>query len=390
MLFDDYQRRALKTDQKKDIALSVEGLASETGRVLETYQAYDFSGDFPVFKTQMVEELGGVLWYVSSIASIFKIKLSEIASFNVQNSQKAFEKWNPSGKAKRFIGDANKMNDYQRQVVKTDRRKNTRVSVLGLVGESGSIATICKKYYRDEDKLEAYKETAKKELGDALWYVTSIATNMKLKLEKIAEENLRSNDKRWLDKGTPVTDIKYDEDEKFPRKLRVVFKQKKRRGHYQSIMQIKGLNFGDKLTDNAYEDDGYRFHDVIHLSFVAILGWSPVIRKLLNLKRKSSRKTDEVEDGARALIIEEAVAFETYNTARDHNFFSGSKIVPDGLLNSIQKITRDLEVNVCTKKRWQHAILEGYKIFRLLRENGGGVVKLDLDRSAIKYEKIKK
>ena len=52
---------------------------------------------------------------------------------------------------------------------------------------------------------------------------------------------------------------------------------------------MSGEKIGDELTDNAYKDDGYRFHDVFHSAYVAILGWSPVIRKLLKRKRKSKQ-----------------------------------------------------------------------------------------------------
>ena len=64
-------------------------------------------------------------------------------------------------------------------------------------------------------------------------------------------------------------------------------------------------SLGDDLTDNSYREDGYRFHDVMHLANVACLHWSPVLHALMKRKRKSNRRTDEVEDGARAMIFEE-------------------------------------------------------------------------------------
>jgi len=71
---------------------------------------------------------------------------------------------------------------------------------------------------------------------------------------------------------------------------------------------MSGEKIGDELTDNAYKDDGYRFHDVFHSAYVAILGWSPVIRKLLKRKRKRKPRVDEVEDGGRAGVIDEAIS----------------------------------------------------------------------------------
>jgi hypothetical protein len=54
------------------------------------------------------------------------------------------------------------------------------------------------------------------------------------------------------------------------------------------------------MADNAYERAGYRFHDVFHLAFAAVLGWSPITRALLKRKRKSSPEVDEVEDRGRS------------------------------------------------------------------------------------------
>jgi hypothetical protein len=62
------------------------------------------------------------------------------------------------------------------------------------------------------------------------------------------------------------------------------------------------------LTDNSRRVDAYRFHDAIHMGFMAVLGWSPTMRAALRLKRKSDQQTDECEDGARAIFAEEGLA----------------------------------------------------------------------------------
>ncbi|MFX5743284.1 pyrophosphatase, partial [Acinetobacter baumannii] len=72
------------------------------------------------------------------------------------------------------------------------------------------------------------------------------------------------------------------------------------RGQVFVYQRSGGVFVGDRLTDNAAEPDDYRFHDVFHYAYIAVLGWSPVIRSLLRLKRKSVPKIDEVDDGARA------------------------------------------------------------------------------------------
>ncbi len=80
----------------------------------------------------------------------------------------------------------------------------------------------------------------------------------------------------------------------------MVFKEKTIEGKSYVIQQCTGINIGDRLTDNRLEPDDYRFHDVFHLAYAAILGWSPVLRALFKVKRKSCPKIDENQDGARA------------------------------------------------------------------------------------------
>jgi NTP pyrophosphatase (non-canonical NTP hydrolase) len=63
---------------------------------------------------------------------------------------------------------------------------------LGLAGEAGEVAEHAKKAIRDDGgSLSDERKTAmSKELGDVLWYVAQIATELGLDLNAIAEENL--------------------------------------------------------------------------------------------------------------------------------------------------------------------------------------------------------
>lgn len=64
--------------------------------------------------------------------------------------------------------------------------------ILGLVGESGEVAEKIKKCLRDDKGIitKEKKEELKKELGDVLWYISQIATDLKLSLDDIAIVNL--------------------------------------------------------------------------------------------------------------------------------------------------------------------------------------------------------
>ena len=138
-----------------------------------------------------------------------------------------------------------------------------------------------------------------------------------------------------------------------------------------------GNDVGNELTDNAYADDGYRFHDVLHLAHAVVLGWSPVLRKLLKHKRKTIAKLDEVEDGGRAQVVEEAVAAATYEYAARHGFLAVDR-VDWGLLRLVKRLTQNFEVKVRSEAEWEEAILLAFRVWRQVRQHDGGRVEGDL------------
>lgn len=64
---------------------------------------------------------------------------------------------------------------------------------LGLAGEAGEVAEKVKKILRDDGGVisKEKKEGLKKELGDVLWYVSQVATEIGLSLDHIAEFNIK-------------------------------------------------------------------------------------------------------------------------------------------------------------------------------------------------------
>jgi hypothetical protein len=138
------------------------------------------------------------------------------------------------------------------------------------------------------------------------------------------------------------------------------------------------VQVGDKLRDNSYDDDGYRFHDVFHLAHAAKLGWSPTLRRLLKRKRKSVPQVDEVEDGGRAGAIDEAIVAFVFDYARTHRFLEDVDAVDYSLLRTIKSLVSQLEVSVRSPLEWEQAILAGYKVWRGVREQGRGRIRVDL------------
>lgn len=69
---------------------------------------------------------------------------------------------------------------------------------LGLCGESGEIAEKIKKVIRDKNGIidEETKIAIQKELGDVLWYLSQIVTELGLNLDEIAQINIEKLQKR--------------------------------------------------------------------------------------------------------------------------------------------------------------------------------------------------
>src|SRR6202020_112029 len=63
---------------------------------------------------------------------------------------------------------------------------------LGLAGEAGEVAEHAKKAIRDDggQVTEQRRAAMAKELGDVLWYVAQLASELQLDLEQIAQTNL--------------------------------------------------------------------------------------------------------------------------------------------------------------------------------------------------------
>ncbi len=87
--------------------------------------------------------------------------------------------------------------EYQKKSRQTakypDAGNNFIYPTLGLCGEAGEVAEKIKKIIRDDDGkiTEEKRDLLKKELGDVLWYVSQISTELNLSLEEVAGENLK-------------------------------------------------------------------------------------------------------------------------------------------------------------------------------------------------------
>ena len=282
---------------------------------------------------------------------------------------------------------------YQKDALRTDRVPERGdvasliVPMLGLAGETGQLLSEYKKHLRDGEAHRLFKGRVSEELGDLLWYVSNVASKFDLSLSDIAATNLVKVKHRWTsDRDEPlIFDAGLPEGERLPRRLEVelVDVDEDTRQHVQIL--VDGNVFGAELTDNAYDPDGYRFHDVFHLAYAAVLGWSPITRGLLRRKRKSRPLVDEVEDGGRAAVIEEGVVALAFEYAHRHHFLQGVATLDYQLLRTIKDMTSHLEVCQCTTGEWERAILQGFDVWRAVISARGGRIAVDLDARSISF-----
>ena len=286
---------------------------------------------------------------------------------------------------------------YQTEALRTDRVPDrddgedslaVMVPMLGLAGETGQLLSEYKKHLRDGDAHRLFGERVSEELGDLLWYVANVASKFGLSLNDIAAANLLKVRARWLSSRTdPLCfDARLPEGERLPRRFEVELLDAQSGARRSVRVLIDGEPFGAELTDNAYDaPDGYRFHDIFHFAYAAVLGWSPVTRALLRRKRKSHPQIDEVEDGGRAAVIEEGIAALAFAYAMRHRMLQGVGVLDFQLLRTIKDMTAHLEVRQCSAKEWEMAILQGFGVWRAVTAANGGRITVDLDRRCVTY-----
>lgn len=89
-----------------------------------------------------------------------------------------------------------KANDYQDRALETaiypDRGANFVYPALGLVGEAGEVADKLKKVIRDNGGVltDPVRDAVAAELGDVMWYVAVLASELDYNLDEIMAKNL--------------------------------------------------------------------------------------------------------------------------------------------------------------------------------------------------------
>lgn len=377
----EYTNRALQTDQRVDsgsLAFPLLGLFGETGGLLsELKKKQRDKVSFAGYAEAVVEELGDVLWYLTILCSRAGLSLLDL----VQNLNRV-----PMQEA--GVGDLSFA--HLQPGIKIIGRNPTpafETTLLKLAGQVGLLV---------EDQqaglLISNKAAFSNRLIAIMHILVQAATEAGITLEAAAVKNLAKIDSRW-----PQTrfypkpfDDEYEKFEQLPRELTIDIVEREVAGQTFVFQTCNDLNIGDRLTDNAAEPDDYRFHDVFHYAYIAVLTWSPVVRGLLRLKRKSNRKVDEVEDGARAMLIEEGITTWLFSKAQPLDFFANINAgnLPLTMLKHVRDFVSGYEVDKCPLWLWEEAILQGYSAFRFLQKHRRGRVHIDMLRHSLTVQEL--
>jgi NTP pyrophosphatase (non-canonical NTP hydrolase) len=375
---NEYQEFTRLTDQNRKTGyagfmLPFLGIYGEVGSLLSELKKKQRDADSYVgYAESVVEELGDVLWYFTNIADRAQLTVEILA----QRMRRDINDWDEIGDQCASFDDIQMRRPHTGPLI-GEKVEQGAINLASKVGSLLADASL--------GRLEGNRDVLSAHLVEILRAIVRVAEDADVSLQEAATRNIAKVTSRWPieRKYTPLFDEAFEADEQLPRHFEMVIEEKVIGGKSFVIQKCNGIKIGDRLTDNIEEPDDYRFHDAFHLAYAAILGWSPVIRDLFKLKRKSNPKIDENQDGARAGLIEEGVATWIFNHATRLNLFASIKSLDYHLLKAVKELVKGYEVESCPLWMWEEAILEGFKVFRFLKEHRRGRVVVDLEHRRI-------
>tara|TARA_R110001583_G_scaffold113519_3_gene264037 strand:+ start:16450 stop:17607 length:1158 start_codon:yes stop_codon:yes gene_type:complete len=364
----EYETLIEKTDRfsKEELTPVLLGLYGEVGSIMSATKKYRREKKAYVgYKEAVEEEFGDALWYFTAICRRFDFSISDVfeAAFDANDMK--------------TISASDNENSPLSQTITPSQIDSLDVTLI----ELGSITATLLKINKSSDQIF---ETLVK---FARIYIQSLHS-IELSFAKVARGNIKKAIGRFEKPeitALPDFDKTFPDEEQLPRYFEIEITQRK---SGQSYLRWNGVFLGSPLTDNIRDPDGYRFHDVFHLSYVAILHWSPTFRALIKHKRKSKPIFDEAQDGGRAIVVEEGLTAWLYSYSKGLDYFEGHTSISFDVLKTIEKFVHGYEVQDCPLKLWEDAILQGYKVFRQVKKNNGGIIIGDREKRTLSYKAI--
>ena len=365
LLLSEYAAEVAATDVlgSTDFNPVLQGLYGEVGGIMSTAKKHvREKSAYPGFRLAAEEEFGDTLWYLAAICRRMQVPLEEI-----------------------FTEAANHGN-FKNVGAASDIATGVLAYIAIPVAPSISLDATLVRLGQAAAALLGNKPERADLVAFARAYLDAIHA-AKLAFSDVARGNLRKARGAFLEpQAVDLVGLDFDNtfgiEEQLPREFKIRVNQ---RGSGKSYLQWNGVFIGDPLTDNIADRDGYRFHDVFHFSYMAVLHWSPVIRALIKHKRKSNPSYDEEQDSGRAIVVEEGLTAWIFSKAKELNFFENQEKVSLGILKTISEFVSGYEVEKCPLKLWEKAILEGYAVFRQLKANQGGWIVGNRELRTITY-----
>jgi NTP pyrophosphatase (non-canonical NTP hydrolase) len=378
--FAEFQQNTLLTDQNTldgvaGLRLPLLGLYGEVGSLLSALKKKLRDGHaYEGYTDNIIEEFGDVLWYLSNLATRSSIDLTFLVDKVTGNRESLPD--NRTFESRTFSSAATDSAEYLKNALGSFE---SRLIVL-----AGAVGQLLEDVGRG---AEVDRCSMQEHLIKILKALVKAAEESGVSLQDAASRNITKTQSRWP-RARIYPDL-FDEDdvadEQLPRFVELDFLERCTKTTAFVRLQCNGINIGDRLTDNKAGRDDYRFHDVFHLAYASILGWSPVTRTLFKVKRKSRSDTDENQDGARAALVEEGISTWIFSHASRLKYFEGIRQLDYPLLKAIGEQTRGYEVERCPLWLWEKAILDGYKVFRQLRHHRRGIVIADMRQRQMSF-----
>lgn len=434
MLIERYAKSVAETDQfsafrssqspaeadPREIAIF--GLASELGSVISAIKKHWLQEggvlSSPLAKAELEEELGDAMWYAFALARVeglggnLDILLSNIRHLENEVTDGATR----GGRIREILSNEEvrvfleateafktkrqrTFRDYQALAFRTARtEKHTLLQVCAavLTQLSAQLMRGLLPAIETELNTELNDRPIEVVLGEIAWHLCAIASLYEIDMDRVAADNIDKAIARRNDgMATPLHDQHVPAENRFPRYFQIEF-----RPVTADTVEIywNSGRLGDPLRDQYSIEDGYRFHDVIHLANAAVLGWSPVLRDLMEVKRAHCPSTKQNEDGGRSAVVEELVIkhvhWEAANRAKhlhadlsayDRPLFADGEDIPFSLLKMVRGLTIGHEVYANKYWEWEKAIREGYRVFQLLKQHNGGIVGVNLEARCLDF-----
>ncbi len=368
ILLSDYVREIAATDKMKpDIQPVLFGLFGEVGGIMTAAKKHHREGSVYVgYHRAVEEEFGDTLWYLAALCRRLEISLEDLFSRAIDSDDY------------HSVLAASDVENGALARITLPRHGTKLDDALLVLGESAArLLSLSQDPANAEDQLVSFIDS----------YLKAVQVS-EVSFGEAARSNLAKTTGRFVvpDPATlPTFNGDFDAEECLPDKFEIEITQ---RASGQSYLRWNGVFIGAPLTDNILDPDHYRFHDVFHFAHAAILHWSPVMRALIKQKRKSHKITDEAQDGGRAIVVEEGLTAWIFSRAKELDFFATKDSVSFDMLKTIADFVRGYEVESCPLNLWERAIIDGYAVFRQVRDNQGGVVIGDRTARTIGYRPL--